>query len=478
MSCFHKILSVGLAGLLAPMLAFALPGDADRSYGTNGTTIVNFTPLLGADHFHIDVRTTLDNQGRLWAFSHTLHTLSPAQSEVGVGMTRLTRQGHLDTSFGTNGLAFLPLNHFSMLIGVQNFNNQTYVGFALNGIDQDPTVTWQVCRINANGALDTTWFDTGCGTLTLDNYRQQSDLRVDPVSGNVWIVGNGLDSNTGLTHVLLGIFNNTTHQTQVQRYYSAGQSISANQAVPDGSGGLYFSGVLATPANTTRIVMGHLVSQLGGTFSMSLGTPVEFTINSNEAYVSPLCIARTEQGKLQVGVQLWDPSGTQWGTLQYLANGTPDTSYGDNATTQDVVADLSHNGNSGYFAIGGCARGADGPLNMVGSYTFSSIDMMSTETVPTVHRMLPGGFPDQVFGGDATVPGTTFQIAYTGTAMNNFRVFTPPQPRKDLGLSIQVQSNGMLLVSGLSLRGNGENHDDLAVMRLQTEDPIFADGLE
>jgi hypothetical protein len=421
------------------------------------------------------VRTTLDNLGRLWIFTDTLHPLSPTQIQAGVGVTRLTRRGLLDTGFGTQGLSYFPADHFNSLIGAQSVNGLTYMGFATYGTDADPGVTWEVCRLNANGALDNSWFGSGCATLTTDGYRQQSDLVVDPVTGYVWIVGVGQTQDNIYQHALFGLFDNANHHTEVQRYYAEGKHLRALQAVPDGSGGLYFSGALVTSVSSNDVLMGHVAKQPGGTYATTLGTPVTFTTGGDPAQATPACIQLTAQGKLQLGVNVNSLDG-HWGTVQFLADGSRDMNYGNNGATLDVVADTAR-GNS--FGIADCRRGADGRLDMVGAYTFKGIVEGTFETVPTVHRMQAGGFPDQAFGGDSTLPGTTFPMAYPGTAMNNFRSFTPPQPRTDVGTSIQVQPNGMLLVGGMSLRGDGvDNHYDVAVMRVQDEDAIFTDGME
>jgi hypothetical protein len=477
MNSFCRFLLTGLLGTL-PLTALALPGDADPAYGTSGTALVSFTPLLGTDHYHYGLKTALDNQGRLWAFSDTVHEISPTQSEEGVGITRLTRQGRLDTGFGSNGLMYFPANNFNGLIGVRSVNGQTYLGFSTGGMDQDPTITWEVCRFNAGGALDSSWFGSGCATLTFGNYNRQTDLVVDPVSGNVWIVGVAQDANTHLDQMLLGIFNNTNHTTQLQRYGVTGQNISAVQGVPDSGGGLYFSADAYVSNNNLKIIAGHLAPAAGGTFTLTTSSQVGFTAAGTAEVVAPRCIARTAQGKLQVGVQISAPNNIEWGTVQFLANGDVDTAYGDNGSSHDVVQDQLHAANSNNSPISDCVRDADGRLDMVGSTFFQNDALAAQESVPTVHRMQAGGYADQAFGGDTTVPGTTYGMAYPGTAMNNFRQFTPPKPRKDLGTSIQVQANGMLLVAGISDRQDGNGHADIAVMRVQTEDPIFADGME
>ena len=460
------------------MTAFALPGDADAGYGNHGTMLVDFTPLLGPDHYYYDVRTALDNQGRLWIVSDTVHGISPAQSDEGVGIARLTRRGTPDASFGTNGLLYLPAGDFSGLIGARNVNGLTYFGFATGGVEPEPTITWHVCRLTANGALDSSWFASGCATLTFGNYFQQHDLVVDPASGNAWILGYAQDGSTQLKQALLGSFNNTTRTTQLQRFGLAGLNIEAHRGAADGSGGLYFAGAQYTSPSDFKIFTGHFVPASGGVYTLSTGTPVGFSAGGNAETVRPSCIVLTAQAKLQVGVRITATNTVEWGTAQFLANGSLDAAYGDNGTSHDVVQDLSHGANSGNASISDCARDADGRLNMIGSTTFHNDDLGADESVPTVHRMQMGGYADQAFGGDATVPGTTYGIAYPGTAMNNFRQFTPPKPRRDSGTSIQVQANGMLLVAGASNRQDGTGNADIAVMRVQTEDPIFADGME
>ena len=470
-----RCLCAGLAGALLPLAAHALPGDADPAFGNNGTTIVSFTPLLGAGHQHRNLKSTLDNQGRLWVFTDTLHTLTPPAYEGGVGITRLTRRGQLDTSFGNQGISYFPADHFNHLVGAQSVNGRTYMAFTTYGTDADPTVTWQVCRLDANGALDNSWFGSGCGSLTLTDHREENDLLVDPVSGNAWILGTGQDSNSNQFHAVLGVFDNTNHQAELKRFFLPGQDLRANQGVPDGNGGLYFSGSIYVSNFSDKLVMGHLAKQPGGGFDMNLGTPVVFNADSGPVLTFPVCIQRTAQGKLQLGLDI-QVADAPWGTVQFLDNGSLDTSYGNSGVTQDVVADTSRNIG---FGVDGCQRGSDGRLNMVGTYLFHGAVANTSESVPTLHRMQPGGYPDQAFGGDLTVPGTTFPMAYPGTAMNNFRVFTPPQPRHDAGNSIQVQPNGMLLLSGLSGSGDGDDtHTEVAVMRLQDEDAIFTDGME
>ncbi|WP_424886714.1 hypothetical protein [Streptomyces sp. XH2] len=140
-------------------------GDLDTTFGTSGTTTVNFGRTSIANALAIQSNDKLVLAGRV------------GDASTGDwGIARLKKDGALDPSFGSSGLVTIPFTaqeDVARAVAIDSSGNIVVGGF----VGSEPAGAIAFARLTSSGALDTTFNPTGSvpGTVT---------YRIDPTLGN------------------------------------------------------------------------------------------------------------------------------------------------------------------------------------------------------------------------------------------------------------------------------------------------------
>ncbi|WP_437929475.1 hypothetical protein WMF37_09450 [Sorangium sp. So ce291] len=193
-----RILAVGTRGPQLSIVRFNANGGIDQAFGASGVATLDPARISGSAGFDVAVQSdgaivavgvgSPASRGIVVRFSSTgdfdsafggsgvfslderpLHSVALGEGDrILVGGTeraegpaflaaRLDRDGALDASFGTDGVAYLaqtPYNDTDLALGSDG--KPVLVGYALDGVNE-----WTFARLNADGSTDTTFGGSG-----------------------------------------------------------------------------------------------------------------------------------------------------------------------------------------------------------------------------------------------------------------------------------------------------------------------------
>lgn len=452
-----------VAAILLCTLVHAESGDTDRQFGTNGITLVDFTPVSGAPAHTFDAATAVDAQGRVWAVASV-----QGSAGFGLGLARLTRNGKLDATFGSGGRIYVaaPAGLFYSIIGLRiGADDKVYAAYSQGS---GAGVVWNVCRIEENGSFDPTFFG-GCATPVPAAGAMGTDLQINPNDSSIWVLGSAYDTMTSRYFgelVVLGATSGSQAIDAAEHTYS----YQPTKAVFDSTGTLYFTGTVTTSGNQN--VMLGAFSINNGFIQSSKLSELQFDVGGTLTDQGH-CIAMTENNEILVGAGVDAGNGSiQWASAKFQnTSGYPlDATYGNaGKTVETILNTLYDNTNEPDFTINGCSRSAEGALNLIGAYSFNDPVTTSTTTALAMHRLHPDGSPDQNFGGDGVVPGIPYGIAYAGTVLDYLRAPNNGQHR-DVPVTI-TPYGGTLVVGAISTRIASNSDSDLVIAR------VYGDGI-
>lgn len=455
-------------------------GDADPSFGTNGVTIVDFTPLTGAPGASYQASTAVDPQGRIWAVASVA-----GASSSGLGLARLTRNGQLDASFGSGGRVFVaaPAMTGYDVIGLRIANDgKVYVAYSTGG---GVNLLWHVCRVAANGSFDTAFFG-GCAAASPPASAIAVDLLINPLNGHPWLLGSYADSGTNTRAPTIAQFDLTSNVVRTANFPVAYENVDPMAGAFNLPGSLFFTGsVYGTGANPNKNVILGYIGASGSDFAYQLLKDVAFDAGGNLEDVGR-CLSVLPDGYLIGATVASDGFGQKWGTAKVRNDiGYPlDTTYAGGVGKQSVlIGDPEFRPNDYNAPLNACQVGSDGAFNLAGAFILNdpgvSPPTSQYASAVTLSRFMPDGSRDQTFGGGYVVPGIYYALPYAGTAFDYLRPLDQPRPRVDAATSIsaRVPNTGSLIVGANSKRTDGSGNYDLAVMRVFTDD-IFHSGFE
>ena len=172
-----KIVVVGNGGNDFAVARYFANGKPDTSFGSNGTTRVNFA---GVDTAR-DVVIQPDGK---------LLVVGSANNERDLGLVRLQTNGKLDTSFGSGGKVLTSVSgtDWAEAVALQNDGKIVVVG---NGGND-----FVVARYLANGKLDSSFGNRGMTRVNFGAIDTARDVVIQP-DGKIVVVG-GVNGNTFL----------------------------------------------------------------------------------------------------------------------------------------------------------------------------------------------------------------------------------------------------------------------------------------
>jgi uncharacterized delta-60 repeat protein len=139
-----KIVAAGQLGGQSGLIRLTTKGALDDSFGKGGVVVVS---KFGGDIEQVIIGMAIQSDGKIVATA----TAIPGGGQVG----RFNTDGSLDTTFGVNGIATLPLTAAQMAL--QSDGNVIVTGG--NGR------TFVMARLNSNGQLDPTFGSGGVAPL-------------------------------------------------------------------------------------------------------------------------------------------------------------------------------------------------------------------------------------------------------------------------------------------------------------------------
>lgn len=465
-----------------PLFAHAQPGDPDRSYGNNGVAIVDFAPLSGGAGNVLNSSTAIDAQGRAWTA-----VLVQGASGTGLGLSRLTGNGHLDTSFGNGGLVFAPLPPGSYsLMGLRMGTSGVYVAYNATLAGDPADTAWYACRIANDGSFDATFFG-GCAGVVPSSQAVGTDLAINPLNGHVWIVGDTPYTDPP-NDLPVNVFNAPTvvefdPDAEITRSVALPQDaqyvdLHMTTAKFDSAGTLLVGGYANAyyPVQVTFPMMWK-VTRSGPVISIASQQTASYSGSGYGRCIATLFADST----IVMGLDLApNNASVQWATfsLRNLAETfTLDTTYGNHGQTIETIGDTQYTQTLPDFALHDCTYGTDDDLTMVGSYRFHDPSIGQDTIAFVVHRLHYDGTADQSFGGEGVKPGIGRELAFAGTAFDYARPLTPNVARRDVATRVDASALGVITVSGYSQRTDGSTSADAVVMRIKTDD-IFNDAFQ
>ncbi|MCP5094201.1 MAG: hypothetical protein GY943_01480 [Chloroflexi bacterium] len=369
--------AIALLVLAAPFV-FAVPGDLDSTFGTNG---VVETDLGGHD---VSTDIALQSDGKIIVVG------SDFMNAFDFVVIRYNSDGSLDASFGTNGKVTTDIGGIDYARGVAIQADGKIVVAGRSTVNGEPEFT--LVRYNVNGSLDTTFDNDGIvltrfsGVSSADDEAYAIALQAD---GKIIVSGkadskfalarynsNGSLDNTfdddGRVIDVSGTANSVLVQSD-GKIIAVGGGIKLIRYLADGSrdttfgtGGevvttnfpLYMSGIdAALQADGKIVVVGNSYSQfsdittydivilryeIGGSIDTAFGTDgiviQDFGMGGDQG----IGVAIDRNGRILVSGTVHDVSAETFALIQFNTNGSLDTSFSGDGIADSVTCCRAH----------------------------------------------------------------------------------------------------------------------------------------
>ena len=164
MSIYHLRAVAAATAIAVSASAFAHDGDLDRSFGTNGLTVIDFGASATAYGLAIDA------SGRV-VLGGVVDGGAATGSDFAV--TRLTRNGQPDTDFSFDGKTTVAVGagdayDFNFNTIVQSDGKIVVIGEGPDTADPSDDSDFKLVRLNTDGTLDTTFSGDGKAYVNFD----------------------------------------------------------------------------------------------------------------------------------------------------------------------------------------------------------------------------------------------------------------------------------------------------------------------
>jgi uncharacterized delta-60 repeat protein len=362
-------------------------GSLDTAFGQNGRVTVQVGNSPGvATSLVVRPDGTIDVGGR---FDNSIDVTSAAS----VGVIQITPTGALDTSFGNQGFATLPAldpdqQSFSGLGGMTLTASGQLIVVG-QGITQNGTSTaFYAARLNQNGSLDSTFGTGGVAmvpvTLNGITINQGTAVAVQP-SGRIIVAGkaatavlpNGIFTLDLSDSVVFGLTSNGTLDTSFGGPSANGEVILAPVATSDSTQGIRQVAAM-TLSSSGQIVLaetdtsyssaygtGQAIGDLtrlnaDGTIDTTFGAAGTATFTNG---LTPLGVTVQANGQILVP---GEANVNEQSVARYNADGSPDVNFGTIATPGLISFPTSYFRDGGPFST--AAIDANGRIVLGGTY--------------------------------------------------------------------------------------------------------------
>lgn len=317
---------------------FNSDGTLDTSFGTNGTTMVNFGTTY--DEFQSSVLQVDDKI--------ILVGSAKIGNDIGFAICRLTTDGQLDNSFNSNGKVFLPLqsNSYAYKVKIDSNNKIVITGQTFDGTNNIAVLV----RLNPDGSNDATFGTNGIvyasnvsGEFRSFEFDAKNAIIVPfgtassfatnpPTPQKVWV---RKYTNTGLIDTSFGINGN------YQFNFVEGQSPVNTAIYKQSNGKLIILGTDVVNYNpyTPRIYLTRLNEN--GTLDTSFNTIGYKFVDNITQFALKIDNSNTILG---CGLRYVITPGVGATTSQVMmlfdANGTINNSFGTNGTYVETISNM------------------------------------------------------------------------------------------------------------------------------------------
>lgn len=463
-------------------------GKIDLSFGNNGKIITN----VSANDFVYSMKIQSDGKIILAGASFS--------NNYDFSMVRYTPEGILDTTFGNNGKVITDIGtnstDYGKAIEIQNNGKILFVGTSNGGSNSDVALL----RYNANGTIDTSFATNGkvitdVGTNTSD---QATSIQVKS-DGKILVAGfvNSFNNDFMLMqYTLLGVLDSSFG---LNGKVTTDLGSSSKDTVYDfkllGSGKILIAGS-SMITSTSDFALARYLSTgvLDDTFGTTAGK-VMTDIGTGSSDVVTSSQIQTGGKIILAGYSNSNINGNyDFALARYYAGGYIDLTFGSQGK---IITDINSNSDDYITGIDIQSNGkivVAGYTNHIGAYDFALARYNNTGTLDTTfgsngkvitdinsQSMDKSSALKLQSDGKILVAGTTrtgtnhdfVVVRYTSTGVldttfgNNGKVITDiGSATWDEAYSLQIQSDGKILVAGIS---NLSGNQDFTLLRYTTE---------
>ncbi len=178
------------------VVRFNTDGSLDTGFGTNGITVINLGTSGTSDDLPVDV--VLQSDGKIVI---AVKKGDNSGRKI-IAVVRLTTNGSLDTSFGTNGVATTSISANEDLaegIAIDGNGKIIVAGTTDNGSDYDIFVV----RFNTDGTLDTSFDNDGKVTKDISAGSDNAKDVIIQSDNKIIVAGSAYFSSAGKTKVVV-----------------------------------------------------------------------------------------------------------------------------------------------------------------------------------------------------------------------------------------------------------------------------------
>jgi uncharacterized delta-60 repeat protein len=449
--------------------AIASTGIVDQTFGSNGVLFVD------SGNTAVDrIRGLLPSpDGGAWATGSLSFTTNGGSD---LALLKLTADGQLDGSFGTDGVSGIATDGVSdagFALARAADGKLLVAGRLHSGAYSD----WVLARFHPNGSLDTGFGEPdGLGArrgfvrhnVAPDNFTndQAVDLAIQG-DGRIVVAGEGYEYDGNFKYRRFAMLRFDINGDLDPGFGDKGVVIADHFLFQTSEtvSGIAKRANGALPPDDSITLVGSLSNGQGAVIRRYLadGTPdlgfngtgalriVDASVNGQRTG-----IARIDAGRLQADgrlVVVGTANERGFTFLRYLANGTLDTSFGSNGRRL-----VKFSPGVEYDEPAALALLADGRIAAAG-YATGVNDSIKSEDFAAA-QLLPDGQPDPDFGDGLG------------------RAVYPLSLRRDQALAVAAMPQGGLLLAGFATREDAQADNDAAFVRTRGDDRIFRNGFD
>ncbi len=340
-------------------------------------------------------------------------------------VTLLAQNGSLDLSFDTDGMVITNITgdyNYGHSVAIQSDGKIVVAGFSSNGIDND----FALVRYNTNGSLDNTFDTDGMLTTAIDSFSEEAYSVAIQNDGKILVAGfsyNGIDNDFALVRYNANGSLDTTFDTDGIITTTVGISNDFGQSLAIQSDGkIVIAGYSYIGGNSKITLMRY---NSNGSLDNTFDTDGILTtsIGTSNDFVQSLAIQ--SDGKIVVAGNSYNGANYDFALVRYNTNGSLDNTFDADGIVLTAIGTSNDYGHS-------LAIQSDGKIVMAG-YSSNGIKFDFA-----LLRYNTNGSLDNTFDTDGILT----------TSVGN---------ADDYGMSVVIQSDGKIFVAGVSY--NGANND-------------------